>query len=48
VIAELRGRLLLPERLEWLTERLREQAKHLRSSDNLTRLRKAVATRRRS
>jgi site-specific DNA recombinase len=42
IIAELRDRLLLPERLEWLTKRLTEQAREQRGEDNLKRLAKAV------
>jgi site-specific DNA recombinase len=42
IIAELRDRLLLPERLEWLTKRLAEQAREQRGEDNLKRLGKAV------
>jgi hypothetical protein len=42
VIAELRDRLLLPERLAQLTRDLREKAKEQRSEGNLARLRKAV------
>jgi site-specific DNA recombinase len=42
VIAELRDRLLLPERLEWLTKRLAEQAREQRSEESVKRLAKAV------
>jgi DNA invertase Pin-like site-specific DNA recombinase len=42
IIAELRDRLLLPERLEWLTKRLAEQAREQRGQDNLKHLGKAV------
>ena len=42
VIAELRDRLLLPERLGWLTKRLAEQAREQRGEENLKRLAKAV------
>jgi site-specific DNA recombinase len=42
VIAELRDRLLLPERLAWLTKRLAEQAREQRGEDNLKRLGKSV------
>lgn len=42
VIAELRDRLLLPERLERLTQKLREKVREQRSSSNLERLRKTV------
>jgi DNA invertase Pin-like site-specific DNA recombinase len=42
IITELRDRLLLPERLEWLTKRLAEQAREQRSQDGLKRMGKAV------
>jgi site-specific DNA recombinase len=42
IIAELRDRLLLPERLEWLTKRLAEQAREQRGEENLKRLDKTV------
>jgi hypothetical protein len=43
VIAELRDRLLLPERLEWLRQQLEQKTREQRSDVNLTRLRKTVA-----
>jgi hypothetical protein len=43
IITELRDRLLLPDRLEWLREQLEKKAREQRSDDSLTRLRKAVA-----
>jgi site-specific DNA recombinase len=42
VIAELRDRLLLPERLEWLTKKLAEKAREQRAEGSLDRMRKAV------
>jgi site-specific DNA recombinase len=42
VIAELRDRLLLPGRLEWLTKQLAQQAREQRGEENLKRLGKAV------
>jgi site-specific DNA recombinase len=42
IIAELRDRLLLPERLEWLTQQLAVRAAEQRSEDNLQRLRQTV------
>jgi site-specific DNA recombinase len=44
IITELRDRLLLPDRLEWLRDQLEKRAKEQRSDGSLTRLRKAVAT----
>jgi hypothetical protein len=43
IIAELRDRLLLPERLEWLTGELARKAREQRSDGNLARLRKEQA-----
>jgi site-specific DNA recombinase len=42
IIAEIRDRLLVPERLERLTEQLREKAKQARSENNLARLQRTV------
>jgi site-specific DNA recombinase len=42
LIAELRDRLLLPERLEWLTKRLTEQAREQRGEENLRKLGRVV------
>jgi site-specific DNA recombinase len=44
IITELRDRLLLPDRLEWLREQLERRAKERRADGSLTRLRKAVGT----
>jgi site-specific DNA recombinase len=44
IITELRDRLLLPDRLEWLREQLEKKAKEQRSDGSLARLRKAVST----
>jgi hypothetical protein len=43
VIAEIRNRLLLPERLEWLTRQLAEKARLARRDGTLDRLRKEEA-----
>jgi site-specific DNA recombinase len=43
VIAELRDRLLLPDRLEWLRDQLEQRAKEQRSEGSLAGMRKAAA-----
>jgi site-specific DNA recombinase len=44
VIAELRDRLLLPDRLEWLRGELEKKAREQRQGGGLARLKKAVGT----
>jgi hypothetical protein len=43
VVEALRERLLLADRLDWLTQRLNEHARQQKAEDNLSRLRKDVA-----
>jgi site-specific DNA recombinase len=44
IITELRDRLLLPDRLEWLREQLEKRAKEQRSDGSLARMRKVAST----